>query len=107
MEPPTASDELVTELRVLKIEQVAEIVQLSPKTVMRAIRSGELEASQLTQGRGGWRVREPAIATWYKARSNRASGRRLTDPRARNTVAQPRRPDATRRKAADQDRLSA
>jgi Helix-turn-helix domain len=107
MDEPTASEELGTELRGLKIEQVAEIVQLSPKTVMRAILSGDLEASQLTGGRGGWRVRERAIAAWYEARSNRSSGRRLTDLRARDTVAQPRRPGATRRQAADEGRLSA
>jgi Helix-turn-helix domain len=74
MDEPTASEELGTELRGLKIEQVAEIVQLSPKTVMRAILSGDLEASQLTGGRGGWRVRERAIAAWYEARSAAAPG---------------------------------
>src|SRR4051794_11223829 len=38
----------MTELRVLTVEQVAELVQLSAKTVMRAIHAGDLDASQLT-----------------------------------------------------------
>ena len=59
-------------VQVLTVEQVAERVQLSAKTVMRAIRAGDLEASQLTQGRGGWRVREDAIVGWLEVRSNRA-----------------------------------
>ena len=57
---------------ILTVDQVAEVVQLSPRTVMRAIHSGDLEASQLTQGRGGWRVREDAIDDWLASRSNRS-----------------------------------
>jgi excisionase family DNA binding protein len=83
--------DVVDELRVLTLEQVAERVQLSAKTVMRAIRAGDLEASQLTQGRGGWRVREDAIAGWLEARSNRADSRPLPDVR-RVEQSGPRRP---------------
>lgn len=57
--------------RVLTVGEVAEIVKLSTKTVMRAIVAGELAASQLTRGRGGWRVYESAIADWMECRSNR------------------------------------
>src|SRR4051794_13118654 len=59
------------ERQVLTVEQVAERVQLSTSTVMRAINAGELEASQLTRNRGGWRVREAAITAWLDLRSNR------------------------------------
>src|SRR4051812_10028436 len=58
-------------MQVLTVEQVAERVQLSTSTVMRAIKAGELEASQLTRSRGGWRVQETAIAAWLDRRSNR------------------------------------
>jgi excisionase family DNA binding protein len=81
----------VSELQVLTVEQVAERVQLSPQTVMRAIRAGDLEASQLTQGRGGWRIREDAIVGWLQARSNRSSSRSLPDVRAVEPAG-PRRP---------------
>jgi hypothetical protein len=50
---------------------VAERVQLSTRTVRRAILAGDLEASQLTPRRGGWRVYESALADWMLKRSNR------------------------------------
>jgi excisionase family DNA binding protein len=71
----------VDDWQILTVEQVAKRVQLSSKTVMRAIRAGDLEASQLTQGRGGWRIRDDAIARWLEARSNRVSSNRLPDVR--------------------------
>jgi excisionase family DNA binding protein len=46
-------------------------MRVSPKTVMRAIAAGHLEASQVTQGRGGWRIRPKAIDAWLESRSNR------------------------------------
>lgn len=55
--------------RVLTVEQVADMVQLSPKTVLRAIAAGELEASQLAR-RGGWRVDPDEIPRWMARRSN-------------------------------------
>jgi excisionase family DNA binding protein len=76
---------------VFTVEQVAERVQLSAKTVMRAIRAGDLEASQLTQSRGGWRIREDAIQGWLETRSNRADTRPLPDVRAVEPAV-PRRP---------------
>src|SRR3954470_4710209 len=72
--------------RILTVDQVAELVQLSTKTVMRAICAGELEASQLTQTRGGWRVQHAAIERWMEVRSNRHRSRvaaiRPSDPTA-------------------------
>src|SRR4051794_21629548 len=50
--------------RILTLEDVAELVQLSTRTVRRAILAGELEASQLTPRRGGWRIREAAVGDW-------------------------------------------
>jgi excisionase family DNA binding protein len=75
-------------LEILTVAQVAQRVQLSPQTVMRAIRAGDLEASQLTQGRGGWRVHPTAIGRWMQLRSNQnrqtvAAVRPLTAPTAR------------------------
>jgi excisionase family DNA binding protein len=81
----------VSELQVLTVEQVAERVQLSTQTVMRAIRAGDLEASQLTQNRGGWRIREGAIPNWLETRSNRSASMPLPDVRAVESPG-PRRP---------------
>ena len=82
----------MSELRILTVEQVAGLVQLSPRTVMRAIHAGDLEAAELTDGGRGWRVQEPAIVAWLEARSNRVAQRRLADPRLRAPVAALRRP---------------
>jgi excisionase family DNA binding protein len=46
-------------------------MRVSSKTVMRAIAAGQLEASQVTQGRGGWRIRPEAIDAWLDSRGNR------------------------------------
>jgi excisionase family DNA binding protein len=51
--------------------EVAEMVRVSCKTVMRAIQAGELEASQLARKRGGWRIMPAAVEEWMRARSNR------------------------------------
>jgi excisionase family DNA binding protein len=94
------------DLRILTVEQVAERVQLSAKTVMRAIQAGELEASQLTQSRGGWRVREQAIAAWLEARSNRHRGpRQPADLRPRDGVPEPRRIGNARHRTTSRARL--
>jgi excisionase family DNA binding protein len=58
--------------RILTLDEVAELVQLSARTVYRAILAGDLDASQLTQRRGGWRIYESAVADWMRKRSNRA-----------------------------------
>src|ERR1700759_4658279 len=99
----TPSEGNMTDLRVLTIKQVAELVQLSPKTVMRAVEAGDLEASRLTQTRGGWRIREAAIVACLERRSNRGSDRPLSD--ARSAIAQPRRVAAGRRETARAGRL--
>jgi excisionase family DNA binding protein len=80
----------MSQVQILTVDQVAELVQLSSKTVMRAIRSGDLEASQLTQGRGGWRVREDAIDDWLAARSNRSRSSQFVAVRG-SEQAEPRR----------------
>jgi excisionase family DNA binding protein len=54
---------------VLTVSQVAELVQVSERTVARAIQAGQLVASQLHQGRGGWRIYESAVANWMSLRS--------------------------------------
>lgn len=51
--------------------EVAAMVRVSCKTVMRAIQAGELEASQLARKRGGWRIMPAAVEDWMQARSNR------------------------------------
>jgi excisionase family DNA binding protein len=66
--------------KILTVAQVADLVQLSERTVMRAINAGHLEASGLAQGRGGWRVYEDAIPRWMQTRSNqRREPRTLAD----------------------------
>ena len=87
----------MTDLRVLTIKQVAELVQLSPRTVMRAVRAGDLDASQLTQSRGGWRIEEPAIAAWLAARSNHPRHRRLPEGLVAEVASAPRRPSVRSR----------
>lgn len=52
-------------------EQVADQVQVTVKTVMRAIAAGHLIASQLNQVRGGWRILPSAVDDWLDLRSNR------------------------------------
>lgn len=57
---------------ILTLEQVAERVKVTPRTVKRAIDRGELEASQLFAKRGGWRIEWPAaVVAWMKIRSSR------------------------------------
>jgi excisionase family DNA binding protein len=82
----------MSEMRVLTVEQVADRVQLSSKTVMRAIHAGDLEASQLTRGRGGWRIYETAISDWLERRSNRQRATSVPDVRAIEPAGLPRRP---------------
>lgn len=50
-------------------EQVAERCHVSPRTVMRAIRAGELVASQLAS-RGCWRIRAEHVDAWLDVRAN-------------------------------------
>ena len=78
----------------LTVGDVAEFMRVSSRTVMRAIASGQLEASQVTQGRGGWRIRPQAIDAWLDSRSNRTlSERTLAEVRRVETQSPaPRRP---------------
>jgi excisionase family DNA binding protein len=83
--------------RILTVEEVAGVVQLSVKTVMRAIACGDLEASQLSQSRGGWRVYESAISRWMERRSNRSRpSRPIPDVRRVDPQPGPRRPGRRR-----------
>lgn len=97
----------MSEMRVLTVEQVANRVQLSSKTVMRAIHAGDLEASQLTRGRGGWRVYETAINDWLTRRSNRQRATAVPDVRAIEPPAVPRRPPRRRSAPSASGRLVA
>lgn len=63
---------------ILRPEQVAERVQVHPRTVMRAIKTGELVASQLAR-RGCWRITEQAVEDWLETRSNRQHEKRPQD----------------------------
>ena len=78
----------------LIVDEVAELMRVSSRTVMRAIASGQLEASQVTQGRGGWRIRPQAIDAWLDSRSNRTLPERtLAEVRRVETqLPAPRRP---------------
>ena len=71
MSDPTDTEPAATSGRILTLDEVAELVQLSTRTIYRAILAGDLEASQLTQRRGGWRVYESALDEWMLKRSNR------------------------------------
>jgi excisionase family DNA binding protein len=53
--------------RYLTIQEVAQLARCEHRTVRRAIRSGELNASLI-----GWRwiVREGAVEAWFDARAN-------------------------------------
>src|SRR4051794_27917985 len=95
-------------LQVLTVEQVAQRVQLSVSTVMRAIASGDLEASQLTPSRGGWRVQESAIASWMETRSNRTRPRHVPSVGPVDPVSAPGVPQHVRsRPVAPHERIPA
>jgi excisionase family DNA binding protein len=68
--------------RPLTVPEVATLMRVSAKTVMRAIMAGHLEASQITQGRGGWRITESAVERWMDVRSNLARALRESRPLA-------------------------
>jgi excisionase family DNA binding protein len=57
-------------------QQLADVCQLSTRTVIRAIERGELRASKLAT-RGGWRIMPADVDAWLIGRSNR--GREPTD----------------------------
>jgi excisionase family DNA binding protein len=53
----------------LTIEQVAEVLQVSTRTVRRAIESRGLRACQIA-GRGTWRVRRADLDAWLEERAS-------------------------------------
>jgi excisionase family DNA binding protein len=53
--------------RYLTIQEVAQLARCEHRTVRRAIRSGELNASLIG---GRWIVREDAVEAWFGARAN-------------------------------------
>jgi excisionase family DNA binding protein len=73
---------------VLTVEEAASRVKVSRRTVMRAIKAGQLEASQLNQGRGGWRIYASAIDEWMRSR---AAPGRIDIPAAGARPVPPRR----------------
>ena len=77
--------------RILTLDEIAERVQLEHPHDYRAILASDLEASQLTQRRGGWRVYESALEELRCAPPN---GTRLAaSPPGRRPAVQPgRRP---------------
>jgi len=91
VEPGAALTDLLT------VEHVAERCGISTKTVMRAIRSGDLIASQLAK-RGGWVVEEANLADWIVRRRTRGAPQPAPTPAptlARRPVPQtPRRASA-------------
>lgn len=58
--------------RYLTIQEVAQQARCEHRTVRRAIRSGDLNASLIG---GRWIVREDAVEAWFDARTNTASSR--------------------------------
>ncbi len=56
-------DEASNKLRTLTTEQVADLLQLSSKTVTEMMRNGELPAMRVG---GVWRVRAEALESWMK-----------------------------------------
>lgn len=64
----------------LTIEQAADVVQVSPSTIRRAIRNLGLPASAVG-GRGTWRIARGELDEWMRGRSNVAREARC-GPRA-------------------------
>jgi excisionase family DNA binding protein len=58
--------------RLLTIDQVADLCQVSTKTVYRAIRSGALKACRLGKG-GAYRVKPEEMESWIEACSGAAA----------------------------------
>ncbi len=54
------------------VEQVAERLQVSPWTIRRWLRDGELEGSNLGD-RAGWRIPSGAVERVLEAKSNRGN----------------------------------
>ena len=72
--------------RLLTIDQVADLCQVSTKTVYRAIRSGALTACQLGKG-GAYRVKPEEMEVWIEACSGRAAPAHPATPDGGNPAA--------------------
>lgn len=55
--------------RLLTVQEVAERLQLHPRTVRRAIAGGGLRAFEVAGG--AWRVAEDDLQAWLEARANK------------------------------------
>lgn len=66
------SSDVVITGQLLTLEEVAGRLQISVRTVQRAIADGGLRASQVGAGScGAWRVRGEDLDAWLEARANR------------------------------------
>jgi excisionase family DNA binding protein len=50
--------------RLYRVKAIAELCEVSPNTIYRAIESGDLAAVKFGKGRGALRVSGQAINTW-------------------------------------------
>lgn len=66
-------------MKLLTPEEVADACGVSTWTVTRAIKAGNLRASQLAR-RGCWRIRPDAVEDWIRARENAPRTSRATHP---------------------------
>ena len=71
--------------RLLTIDQVADLCQVSTKTVYRAIRSGALTACRLGKG-GAYRVKPEEMEIWIEACSGAAATAHPEPPNSRSTA---------------------
>lgn len=63
--------------RFLTPPQIAKLLRISELAVLRAIRIGELSASNFSSGsRPRWKVSPEAFRQWVAARSNAAAAKR-------------------------------
>ena len=66
-------------IETLRPDELARQLGISVRTVMRAIRAGELRASQLAR-RGCWRIEPDDVAAWLELRANRPRERPMEPP---------------------------
>jgi excisionase family DNA binding protein len=69
----------MSEFRLLTVEQVSELCQVSVRTVYRAISRGSLRASHLGRG-GAYRIRPTDLDEWLDGSAVRARRRDLGSP---------------------------
>jgi excisionase family DNA binding protein len=87
----------------LRTEDVAELCQVSSKTVQRAIRSGRLPAYRLGK-RNAYRIRPDDVEAWLQ--SSRVLGR-ASDPASVDQLVLPLQPRERGRLAVDDEEVSA